>query len=142
MATSPRQLSSVAPVISNRIVLPSGDGIIFCVLACAVGDRGATLGLADLTELAAGDAGLGAAASGAGFGVSTSLIFRRPCRSPSHRLAVLRFAMHRYLEALRQQGLQHCGTCSLVAPSGILPMTSNLCPANDFNQQDPQPGKF
>ena len=100
--------ASVAPVISSRIDLPSGDGIIFCVCRCRRRPSAPPLVWLMLTELLPVTAGLGAVPSGAAAGVSVGLILSATLADHHgvHRL-ILRLAMNRQFEALRQQGLQH-----------------------------------
>src|ERR1039457_175292 len=68
----------VAPEISKRIDLPSGEGIIFCVLPVPSETTAPVLVWLTLTELLPVTAGLGASPPGAAGGAPDSLIFKGP----------------------------------------------------------------
>ena len=68
----------VAPQISKRIDLPSGDGVIFCCLPVPSETTAPPLVWLTLTELLPVTAGLGAEPSGAAVGAWLSSIFRPP----------------------------------------------------------------
>src|ERR1017187_568146 len=142
MGDSPSASSArVAPQISKRIDLPSGDGVIFCCLPAPSETTAPPLVWLTLTELLPVTAGLGAAPSGGAAGCSLSSIFRRPL--PITKAYTAWSFDSRWITSLKRSASRACsicGTCSLVAPSGRLATMSNRCPDKPtvFSQEGPE----